>query len=272
MKEINVKVLGTVAPYCFQDKNCPGFLIEYNGFKYLLDCGNGITRYMNLKDDLDNLKILISHLHPDHYGDLISIIQTAKVYKRLGYLDKDIDIYIPSSDTVEVFEDERDKDGWATKRTVKKHIIDYDIIHNYETNNPVSIIDYDEINIKDNDLEIISQRVSHDLFTYAFRINTPSGSIAYSGDTGTENNLRTFVKDVNLFICEATYLKGQYRNQNTHLYAHEAAEIAKDADVEKLLLTHFWPEIDKGEYVKEAKQVFKNVEAAEENKVYTLKR
>jgi ribonuclease BN (tRNA processing enzyme) len=48
------------------------------------------------------------------------------------------------------------------------------------------------------------------------------------------------------------------------LYAHEAALIAKSACVKKLALTHFWPEIDKSEYVKEAKSIFENTIAAEE--------
>jgi ribonuclease BN (tRNA processing enzyme) len=46
--------------------------------------------------------------------------------------------------------------------------------------------------------------------------------------------------------------------------------IAKEAGVKKLLLTHFWPEIDKQKYVDEAKDIFENVHAAEEGKVYKI--
>ena len=44
------------------------------------------------------------------------------------------------------------------------------------------------------------------------------------------------------------------------------------ANVKKLLLTHFWPEIDKDEYVNEAKEIFENTEAAVEGKKIILRR
>ena len=44
------------------------------------------------------------------------------------------------------------------------------------------------------------------------------------------------------------------------------------AEVEKLLLTHFWPEIDKEKYVEEAKEIFPNTEAAIEGKKLILRR
>ena len=70
---MELKVLGTVSPYCKLDKNCPGFLIKNGEHKILLDCGNGITRLLNLQEDLKNLTIILSHLHKDHYGDILSI-------------------------------------------------------------------------------------------------------------------------------------------------------------------------------------------------------
>ena len=39
---------------------------------------------------------------------------------------------------------------------------------------------------------------------------------------------------------------------DNHLYAYEAGMIAEKANVKELLLTHFYPEIDKQKYVDEA--------------------
>ena len=75
-----------------------------------------------------------------------------------------------------------------------------------------------------------------------------------------------------MLICESTFLKGQIKNSDNHLFAHEAAMIAKNANVDKLLLTHFWPTIDKQKYVDEASEIFENTEAAEENKKLILRR
>ena len=84
MKELKITPLGTVSPYCFKNFNCSGYLVKYNGYKYLLDCGNGISRNMNFPFDLINLKILITHLHPDHFEELSVLCQIALVYTRLG--------------------------------------------------------------------------------------------------------------------------------------------------------------------------------------------
>ena len=52
MSKIIITPLGTISPYTKGNMNCPGFLVEYNGKKLLLDCGNGITRLLNFPDDL----------------------------------------------------------------------------------------------------------------------------------------------------------------------------------------------------------------------------
>lgn len=70
MNEIIITPLGTVSPYSKESHNCPGFLIEYQEEKVLLDCGNGITRLLNFPKDLQNLHIIITHYHNDHFGDL----------------------------------------------------------------------------------------------------------------------------------------------------------------------------------------------------------
>ena len=55
-----------------------------------------------------------------------------------------------------------------------------------------------------------------------------------------------------------------------HLTALQAGEIAKEANVKKLILTHFWPEEDTKNYYKEAKQIFNNVFIAKEKDIYLI--
>ena len=70
-----------------------GYLITNKQDKILLDCGNGISREMKMPDDLINLTIIISHLHKDHYGELLSLGYASYIYNKLGYLDKKINVY-----------------------------------------------------------------------------------------------------------------------------------------------------------------------------------
>ncbi len=73
MSVVIVTPLGTVSPYPKGNMNCPCFLVEYNGVKILLDCGNGAIRHLNFPNDLKGLNVILSHFHKDHIGDIGSI-------------------------------------------------------------------------------------------------------------------------------------------------------------------------------------------------------
>lgn len=248
---MKLKVLGTVSPYCKDSKNCPSYLVSTTNNKILLDCGNGITRNLVLPNDLENLTIIISHLHRDHYGDIFSLAYATYVYHNLGILKDRIKLYIPSS---------------------QKDSVDYQLLTNLGEEHYLKIEEYKkDSQITLNDTTITFSPNPHNVPSYSIKISSNNQTLVYSGDTGyIGNTLETFAKGANLLICESTFLKGQIRKKDYHLYAHEAATIAKKAEVQKLLLTHFWPEIDKEEYLKEAKPIFEKTEIAEENKVLKL--
>lgn len=248
---MQIKVLGTVSPYSKDDKNCPAYLVLTNNNKILLDCGNGITRNLSLPNDLENLTIIISHLHRDHYSDIFSIAYASYVYHNLGLLKERIKVYIPQE---------------------PHDLIDYQLLNNLGEEHYLEIITYTEATqINLNNSIITFSPNPHNIPSYSIKISSDNNNLIYSGDTGyMGNTIETFAKGSNLLICESTFLKNQPRKKDYHLYAHEAATIAKNAQVQKLLLTHFWPEIDKEEYLKEALPIFPNTEVAEENKILKL--
>ena len=83
---MEIKVLGTVSPNCNGKKNCPGYLVSKGSQNIILDCGNGISRYLNIAEVLSNTTIIISHLHKDHYGELLSLAYSSYVLHNLGIL------------------------------------------------------------------------------------------------------------------------------------------------------------------------------------------
>jgi ribonuclease BN (tRNA processing enzyme) len=265
-KLLTITPLGTVSPYCKGDTNCPGFLINYDDYKILLDCGNGINRLLNFPEDLKNLTIIISHLHKDHYGDLLSLGYASYVYQKLGLLKEKIKVYIPyESAPTEIKED-----GWAW--VSGKVLSDFEFLTNFGDEHYLKFSTYSNLDkLKFDNMNVSFAKNPHSVETYSIKIETPDKSLIYSSDTGfIDNTIEDFAKEADLLICESTFLKGQFRNGNNHLYAYEAAEIARNAKVKKLLLTHFWPEISKNEYLKEAKEIFANTEVAEEGKKLVL--
>ena len=73
---------------------------------------------------------------------------------------------------------------------------------------------------------------------------------------------RSFVNDSDLFVCEAMYgddMDISKAVKNKHMTFREAATLAKNGNVKKLLLTHFSPSVEKPDFFAEnASSVFEN--------------
>lgn len=253
MNEIIITPLGTVSPYTKGNMNCPGFLIEYNNEKILLDCGNGITRLLTFPEDLKGLNVIITHYHKDHFGDIGALQYASYVYHNLGLLDKKVKIYLPKNDFA------------FNKKSI--------------TSNSESYAEYfditDNFNFVVNDLNITFQdNKSHTIESYMIKLQNKNFKIIYTSDIGTTNfdKLIEFCKNADLLICESSFIQKHNANSKTHLTAYDASILASISNAKKLLLTHFWPEEDKRLYLEEARQNFENVVVAEESKKLILRR
>ena len=253
MSKIEIIPLGTVSPYPKENMNCPGFLIKYNNKNVLLDCGNGITRLLKLPKDLENLNVIITHYHKDHFGDIGALQYASYVYHNLGILNSKIKIYLPENDI----------------NFSKQMII----------SSPESYAEYFEINdnfsFSVDDLNVsFKDNNSHSIESFMVKLQNKDFKIVYTSDVGITNfnALIDFCKDADLLICESSFLKRHNSNSKAHLTAYDASILAKKSNSKKLLLTHFWPEEDKNSYLNEAMQNFQNVEASHENKKLVLER
>ncbi len=78
-------------------------------------------------------------------------------------------------------------------------------------------------------------------------------------------------KNARILLCESTFLE-EHRHlaqEYDHLTAHQAAEIAKAANVKELILTHFSARYtDLTLFEQEARAVFPNTQVAEDFKVF----
>lgn len=151
-------------------------------------------------------------------------------------------MYIPKGDVVKVKEDYKDSDGWGASRTVKKNLLDFDYIMDLSKVGYLEIIPYDnKSKLSFDNMELSFSKNPHQIITYSTKLETEGLKLVYSSDTGyCGNSLEKFSKDANLLICESTFLRGQIKSEDSHLFAYEAGLIAKNANAERLLLTHFW--------------------------------
>lgn len=247
---MKLKVLGTQSPIAVPGHNCPGFFIEHNGNKLLLDFGSGCHSLLKYPNDLQNLSAFISHFHWDHYNDIFNLQYAAFVLHNQKRLERPIDIYMPQTPL--------DK-----AKIITGESLSYAKYHSIDEKTSLSI----------GDINISFCKTDHGVETYAIKVMCSNKCIVYTSDTSysAKDKLVNFAKDADLLICESSLLKEHgFPEINSHLTAEQAGIIAKEANVKGLALTHFWFEEDVQKYVSEAKTIFKNVVALREGQIIDI--
>lgn len=103
----------------------------------------------------------------------------------------------------------------------------------------------------------------------------PGDSLAVVIDTRVCKNAIELARGAKVLICESTYQE-EHRHlakKHFHLTAKQAAEIAKEAGAETLILTHFSARYQNGKgFEKEAKEIFPNTFVGEDLKTFPFKK
>ncbi|MFB6159279.1 MAG: MBL fold metallo-hydrolase, partial [Candidatus Nanohalobium sp.] len=100
----------------------------------------------------------------------------------------------------------------------------------------------------------------------------PGRKIVYSGDTSKCESMIRNAEDADLLIHEATCMHEIIEERDGHTSARQAGEIAKEAGVGKLVLTHISRRYQgrEDELLEEAREVFENTELAVDGEKFEL--
>ena len=190
-----------------------GYLLEQDGRRLLVDCGPGVLSRLREAENWPSVDaIAITHMHLDHYGDLVAWLW--------GHL------HVPPAGTPgpELWlppDGRTDLERIASRFDEVFHLREYD----------------------DAPFEVAGFRVTphavvhYDQPTWGFRIEGGGRVVAFSADTGPTPALARLAAGADLFLCEAT-LDEPEPGQRGHLTAAEAAAAALEARVHRLLLVH----------------------------------
>ena len=94
------------------------------------------------------------------------------------------------------------------------------------------------------------------------------------GDAGRTDNLLDVCQDADALVIESTYLEeeAEMAHQFSHLTAKQGAELAVQANVKKLILTHISRRYRGRDVLKEAQSIHPNAVVARDFDVYQIKR
>lgn len=98
--------------------------------------------------------------------------------------------------------------------------------------------------------------------------------ITYATDTRPTESIRRNAKGSDLFICEGMYgekEKIKKAREYKHMTFYEAAELARDAAVKEMWLTHYSPSLNyPEEYMEDVREIFANAVAAKDGQSLEL--
>lgn len=165
--------------------------------------------------------IVISHLHPDHCVDLLSL----RVYMAYGPGRGHTVRVIGPPGLAELMFSFGGDDSWQG-------------------------VTFEELpgdgeSITIGDLRLTWAAVPHAGPTYAVRVDAGAAAMAYGADCAWNPALVELAAGANVLVAECSHGPGPVPAEPIHMSAPEAARIARDAGVERLLLTHCFPEHDR---------------------------
>ena len=264
---MRITVLGKSPAWPDAGGACSGYLIEEGDTALLLDCGNGV--FAKLREHRDYTQVdavLISHLHADHFIDLVPY--------SYGLLLTPRQQPVPVAGHPGTHDPARPRliappSAASTFRTVVGAWGDEELIAQ-----GFAIEEYDGAStVEVGPLTATFAEVPHYVLTYAVDLtsSTTGGRFTFGADCRPCEELVEVARDTDLLFVEATLPRPERTGMRGHLTPAEAGEHARRAGAKRVVLTHFSDELD-AEWVREegSRGFGAPVDVAREGDVYEV--
>jgi len=260
-------VLGTASQVPTRYRNHNGYLLRWDAEGVLFDPGEGTQRQMISAAVTASMitQICITHFHGDHCLGFASMVQRIS----LDRVPQTVNVFYPASGQVyydrlrraSIFHDvshiaprpireagiiEQNKaftlstlpldhgvDAWGFRfEEPRSRTMLPDKLAAAGVRGPAIGTLLREGSIEIDGRKVLLEDVS---------LDKPGQSVAFVMDTRLCDNAYELARDVDLLICESTYLHQDVdkARSNGHMTARQAAMVARDSGARKLVLTHF---------------------------------
>jgi ribonuclease BN (tRNA processing enzyme) len=220
---MRVVTIGTGCAALTLKRGGPCVLIEAGGMTLLFDLGVGSLHGL-LKEGINHKSIdglFLTHIHPDHISEVIPFLFAANYDEE----PRTKPLVIGGSPEVGELINKLSAtfNSWLDPKNYGRELVSMK----------------EGVKIRVGGVEIMRGPAAHHSSSLSFKVSHGGRAIVIAGDTGPCPALATFAKGVDLLIIEASLLAGE--ENEYHLTAAEAGNIAREAGVKTLLLTHFYP-------------------------------
>ncbi len=300
-----IRTLGTVSATPLLGKHTSAHVLNAHEQFYLIDAGEGVQSQL-VRYGISPMKInhiFITHCHGDHVYGLFGLLSTMSLMGRKMHLD----IYAPEP-IEQIMEFHRTFFDKKLSYPITVHVLKNDTSHMIYENRVMTVttvplkhkvptvgfifrekepaLNVDKEAITKHSLtiaEIATAKRGEDIYrqdqVISFNEITYrpycARSIAFISDTSLSKWVIDAVKGVDLLYHEATFLKEDrgLAVSTGHSTTHDAATVAREAGVGRLVLGHFSPRYKGGEkqFEDQAKELFANCIASVEGEFYSVK-
>lgn len=230
---MSLTVLGSAGTHPANGRACSSYLVEAQGYRLLLDCGNGSLANLTQRIDVADLDaVIISHLHPDHFVDLYGLHYALRFHPS-GPLS--VPVYAP-----------------AGARSVLTSVLGdsgESFLRHCELHTAVA-----GTRLELGPLDVSLFEAHHVVETLAARVHAGGRTVAFSGDSAPTPQVVACARDADLFLCDSSWLEADGPHPDgVHMTGAQAGEQAAQAGARTLLVTHVFPTNDPEEVAAEAR-------------------
>lgn len=247
---MKLTILGFSPPNINPNKATSAFLLESKKNCILIDCGHGAVSKLLEKIDPEKLTaVIISHMHPDHFYDLVALRNV--FFKRKL---KSIPLYMPPDGAKILL------DVVKATQLPDQYMEEFFDIEEY---NPDEKLDFTSLS-----LEML--QTIHPINTYAmsFIDKASQKKFIYTSDTAFFPNLAKFCLGADLVIIECTD-QPVPDGERWHLSPKEVLDVLLHSLPKLTVITHY-ESSKKNEILSVVKNKKLKIEMAEEFKEFTI--
>lgn len=219
-----------------------GYLVDTGSARILLDCGPGVLTALSARlrpEELD--AVVVTHLHIDHCYDLLPLGKALLAghirypgAEAAGLLpplprprQEPLPLYVPVGG-LDLVQRLSDLFPLPTIPALNQTVgLAFDV-REYVPGDTFTVAD----------CAVRLALLTHSLPNCGVRIDSPTGSLVYTGDTGATPALGELARGADLLLAEAT-LGASDPGPHGHLSGADAGRAAADAEVSTLVLTHY---------------------------------
>lgn len=256
MTGMRLTVLGCSGSVPGPDSPASGYLLTAPGAPpVVLDLGGGTLGALQRHVDPAEAIYLLSHLHADHCLDVTGLVVWRRYHPRpragrtTVHAPSDAPLRLGTASAarggeVDDLSDVLDLRPWVAGDTLRLGSVAVEVA-----------------------------RVAHPCEAYGFRLTHDDGTtLVYTGDTGPCAAVTELARGADVLLAEASWTDAPDRPVGVHLSGTQAGELARDAGVGRLLLTHVPPWTSVPAVAAEAEAVFGPVHAVRGADVLKLSR